>query len=93
MSDSPLQVDMFLGFIQQVGGRRRRDRARRVPHHRSRRAADSDQAVGAEIRTEVCSPTAGLERSCLEQPQPADRASPSSAAPAISSRRNITNCC
>jgi hypothetical protein len=74
LSDQPLQVDMFLGSTQAVGG----DSGVIAPGE-CRTIASGSQSfsinqIGPEIRTEVCSPSEGLSVSCLEQPPPPDRA-------------------
>jgi hypothetical protein len=92
LSDSPLQVDMFLGTLQQVGG----DNGLIAPGECRTIASGAQpfqiKQIGAEIRTEVCSPTAGLDVPCLDQPQPADRniAFFGSTGDLVAS--NITNC-
>jgi hypothetical protein len=92
LSGQPLQVDMYLGFTQQVGGNDGVIAPGECRTIASGRQPFQTKQIGPEIRTEVCSPTEGLSVSCLEQPQPADRniAFFGSTGDLVAS--NITNC-
>ena len=92
LSAFPIQVDMYLGLTQEVGGS---DGI--IAPGECRTIASGSQnftikQVGPEIRTEVCSPTDGLSVSCLTQPPAADRfiAFFGSTGDLVAS--NITNC-
>ncbi|MGD9764683.1 MAG: hypothetical protein AB7V27_13295 [Candidatus Binatia bacterium] len=67
LSTLPIQVDMFLGFTQTVGGS-----AGMIPPGQCRTIASGSTsslnpvARGPEVRTEVCAPTEGLNTSCLD---------------------------
>jgi hypothetical protein len=92
LSAQPLQVDMFLGFTQQVGGD-----AGVIAPGECRTIASAAQPfqikqIGAEIRTEVCSPTAGLDVPCLDQPPPSDRNIAFFGSTGDLVATNITNC-
>jgi hypothetical protein len=87
-----LQVDMFLGFTQAVGGD-----AGIIPVGECRTIASGSQnfsikQIGPEIRTEVCSPTEGLSVSCLERPPAPDRFIAFFASTGDLVASNITNC-
>lgn len=94
LSAQPLQVDMYLGFTQQVGGDAGviAPGACRTIIGGNGSPNFSVKQVGPEIRTEVCSPVEGLSTSCLEQPPAPDRfiAFFGSTGDLVAS--NITNC-
>jgi hypothetical protein len=92
LSPDPIQVDLFQGFTQQVGG----DDGL-IPPGECRTIASTTQPfqikqIGPEIRTEVCSPTSGLSTSCLEQPPPTDRSIAFFGSTGDLVATNITNC-
>lgn len=92
ISNQPIQVDMYLGFTQQVGG----DKGVIQPGAcRAIASAPGNFSInqrGPEIRTEVCSPTAGLGTSCLDQPPPTDRNIAFFGSTGDLVATNITNC-
>lgn len=92
LSAQPLQVDMYLGLTQQVGG----DKGVILPGEcRTIASAPGNfqiKPVGPQIRTEVCSPTAGLSTSCLDQPAPSDRNIAFFGSTGDLVATNITNC-
>lgn len=98
LSDQVLHVDMFLGFTQEVGSGEPDD-AGFIPPGECRTVIGGNgsrnftiKQVGPEVRTEVCSPQAGLSTSCLEQPAPADRAIAFFGSTGDLVATNITNC-
>lgn len=92
LSEQPIQVDLFLGFTQQVGG----DAGLIAPGEcrtiASGPGAFQIKQLGPEIRTEVCSPTAGLDVPCVDQPPPPDRAIAFFGSTGDLVATNITNC-
>lgn len=92
LSAFPLQVDLFLGQVQAVGGD-----AGIIAPGECRTIASGTLTVipdqrGPEIRTEICSAVAGLGTSCLEQPPAPDRNIGFFASTGDLVASNITNC-
>lgn len=89
----PLQVDLFFGTTQQIGG----GDGLIAPGECRTIAAPGLLTVtpnqrGPEIRTEICSAEAGLATSCLEQPPAPDRNIAFFASTGDLVASNITNC-
>ena len=92
LSAQPIQVDLYLGFTQQVGGDNGLIQPGECRTIASARQNFSIKQLGAEIRTEVCSPVEGLSTSCLDQPPPADRSIAFFGSTGDLVASNITNC-
>ncbi|MFN8643673.1 MAG: hypothetical protein U0802_19185 [Candidatus Binatia bacterium] len=92
LSPSPIQVDMYLGLTQNVGGADGIINPGECRTIASGRQNFSIKQIGPEIRTEVCSATDGPSVSCLTQPPAQDRfiAFFGSTGDLVAS--NITNC-
>jgi hypothetical protein len=73
LSPAPIQVDMYLGLIQAVGGSEGMiapGACRAIASGPQRFTID---VAGPQMRTEVCAPSAGLSVSCISAPPPPDR--------------------
>ncbi|MBX3027638.1 hypothetical protein KF840_22290 [bacterium] len=92
ISNQPIQVDMYLGFTQQVGGDNGVIQPGACRTIASAPGTFTIKQLGPEIRTEVCSPTAGLSTSCLDQPPPTDRNIAFFGSTGDLVATNITNC-
>jgi hypothetical protein len=97
LSAQPLLVNMFLGFTQAVGSNP--DDPGFIPPGECRTIIGgfgsrnfTIKQIGPAVRTEVCSPQAGLSTSCLEQPPAPDRFIAFFGSTGDLVATNITNC-